>query len=155
MQNKQLLLSPSVLYNNLVFNSSFDLLNHNFKNDSTFCKFKSYVFACRSDLAELGHCVQTLLWGDNHSPLATILLLQELDQHICRVIRKAFGTDSPNYVVLAEIFEVLCSIFGTFDPERVILSGFAFFWNFAVQKSQTLLHHYHVRNQLWRSSVVT
>ena len=60
-------------------NLSFDLLNDNFEDDSTLSKFEANVFTSWRHLTQLSHRVETLLGRDNHTPLASILLLKQLD----------------------------------------------------------------------------
>ena len=101
------------------------MLNDNFEDDATLCELKPNVLTCWGDLAELGHCVESLLWGNHYAPLTSVLLLQQLDQHVRRIVREALCTDCSDDVVLAEVFEVLRRVLSSLDPERVILRRFA------------------------------
>ena len=126
------------LINNL--KSSFYLLDDNFEDDISFGEFESDVFARRCHLAELSYRVQSLLGCDHYTPLTSILFLQELDQHICRIVCKAFRSYGANNVVLAEIFEILSRVFSSFDPKRVILRRFALIWNISIKQHKPFLH---------------
>lgn len=119
---------------------SLDLLDDDLENDSALSELKANVLASRSDLAQLGHCVQSLLRRDHNAPLAAVLLLQQLDQHVRRVVREASLADRADDVVLAEVFEVLSGVLGSFDPEGIVLSRLALVRDVSVEQTQPLLH---------------
>ena len=124
----------------LISITSLDLLNDYLKNDSTLCELESNILASRCDLTELSNCVESLLGCYDYTPLAAILFLQELDQHICRIIGETFGSNRSNYVVFAEVLEVLICILGSLDPKRIVLRGLALVRYISIQQPQTLLH---------------
>jgi len=67
-----------------------------------------------------------------------------LDQHVCRIVREAFGPDRSDDVVLAEVFKILGRVLSAFDPERVVLRRFALVRDLPIKQLQPLLH----RNQV-------
>ena len=124
----------------LISITSLNLLYDYLEYDSTLGELESNILASWCDLTELGNCVETLLGCYDYSPLAAILFLQELDQHICRIIGETFGSNRSNYVVFAEVLEVLICILRSLDPKRIVLRGLALVRYIAIQEPQTLLH---------------
>ena len=124
----------------LISITSLNLLYDYLEYDSTLSELESNILASWCDLTELGNCVETLLGCYDYSPLAAILFLQELDQHICRIIGETFGSNRSNYVVFAEVLEILICILRSLDPKRIVLRGLALVRYIAIQEPQTLLH---------------
>ena len=108
--------------------NSLNLLNDDLENDSALGELESNILASWSDLAELGNCVKSLLGCYDYTPLAAVLFLKELDQHISRIIGETFGSNRSNYVVFAEVLEVLICILRSLDPKRIVLCGLALVW---------------------------
>ena len=130
------------------------MLNHDFKNYSTFCELKSDILASRGHLTQLSNCIKSLLGCNDHAPLTSVLLLEKLYQHISGIIGEAFGPYRSNYIVLAKILEILRRILGPLDPKRVVLGGFALVRNVAVQQPETLLHRDQILNELLRGAII-
>ena len=110
------------------------MLDDDLENDATLGELEANVLTSGRDLAELGYSIKPLLWSNDYTPLTAILLLKQLDQHICSIIGEAFRSNCPNDVVLAKVFEVLRRIFGPLDPERVILSRLALVGDIAIEQ---------------------
>ena len=136
------------------FAVSLDLLDDNFEYDAALSEFKSDVLPSWSDLAQLSHCVQSLLRSNDNSPLAAVALLQQLDEHVGRIICETFRCDGRYDVVLAKVFELLVSVLGPFDPEHVLLRGLALIRNIAIKQAQPLLHRHEIQYEHRRCSIV-
>ena len=123
-----------------VFDLSFYLLDDDFEDDASLGELEADVLARRCDLAQLGHCVEPLLWCDDNAPLAAVLLLQKLDKHVRRIVAEAFCPYRRYNVVLAKVFEVLRSVLRSLDPKRIVLRRLTLIGNLTVQQKQALLH---------------
>lgn len=130
------------------------MLDDDLEDDAAFRELESNVLTRGGYLAQLRHGVQPLLGGNHDSPLAPILLLQELDQHICRVVREAFSPDRCDDIVLAKVFEVLIGVLGALDPKWVVLGGLALLRNLPVQQIEAPLHRDQVLNEALGGAVV-
>ena len=123
-------------------------MNYDFKNDSTLGELETDILASWCDLTELGDRIESLLGCNDNTPLASILLLQELNQHVCRIVGESFRPNGSNYVVLAEVLEVLICVLRSLDPERIVLCRLALVGNVAIQQSKTFLHCNQILDQL-------
>lgn len=84
-------------------------------------------------MAKLGHGIKALLWCDDDSPLASVLLLKQLDKHVRGIIREPFGSDSRYDVILAKVFEILSGVLSALNPERIVLGWLAIIWDLAIE----------------------
>ena len=100
------------------------------------------------------HSVQSLLWSNDDSPLAAVALLQQLDEHVGRIICETFRCDGRYDVVLAKVFELLVSVLGPLDPKHVLLRGLALIRNIAVKQAQPFLHGHEILYEHGRCSIV-
>ena len=128
--------------------ASLNLLNDDLKNDSTLRELESDILACWSDLTELGNSVESLLGCNDNAPLTAVLLLQQLDQHVCGIIGKTFGSNGSNDVVFAEVFEVLICVLRSLNPEWIVLCRFTLVGNVSIEQPKTLLHRNQILDQL-------
>lgn len=89
-----------------------------------------------------------MLGCDDDAPLAAVLFLQELDQHVGSIVREPLSSNRTDYVVLAEVFEVLSCVFSSLYPKGVILCRLALIWNLAIQQHQPFLHCHEILHEL-------